>query len=377
MTFVLRGLNQTEALVRNPTALELPSARRRLRNAHRVPHEGHKAPNDESRAPIVDYSVYAVRLAGTALVAGLVVVSVPPAAGQVTALPTLRIDAPASLDGVARRLERFPLTGLSPAMRLAGLTYPGPPIDVLLIAERSDLARTTPKWVSGFADASRHLVVLFPERARGYPASSLENVLQHEVAHVLFSRAAGGRPVPRWFNEGLALAAERPVGLAERSRLAWAQVRHGRLSLAELEQFFTEGQAASRRAYAVSSALVRDVLDRHGADSAGQLLAGLAQDQSFDVAYLTVTGETLPYAVNRFWRQRPVWTWWVAFLSGPTFLWAIITTLALFAIYTHRQRRAAQRRQWEEEERAAAEALLRQRLLDSESTAPRSSYEVH
>jgi len=328
--------------------------------------------------PIVDYSVYTVRFGRTLLLVCLIIACVKSTpGGQTISPPGLRIDAPASLEGVAQRVEQFPLSGLSTAMRLAGLTHPGPPIDILLIAERSDLARNTPEWISGFADARRNLVVLFPQRARAYPASSLENVLQHEVAHVLFSRAARGRPVPRWFNEGLALAAERPVDLADRSRLAWAQVRHGRLSLAELEQLFTQGQASSRRAYAVSSALVRDVLDRHGADSAGQLLAELAQDQPFDVAYRTVTGETLPYAVNRFWRQRPVWTWWVAFLSGPTFLWAVITMLALLAIYTHRQRRAAQRRQWDEEERASEEALLRQRLLEAESLAPGSSYDVH
>ena len=101
-----------------------------------------------------------------------------PAVGQ-TAPPTLRIDAPASLEAVAERVGRFPLSRLTTAMTLAGLTRAGPPIDVLLIAESSDLARGTPPWISGFADAGRNLVVLFPDRARSYPSDSLETLLHH------------------------------------------------------------------------------------------------------------------------------------------------------------------------------------------------------
>ena len=295
-----------------------------------------------------------------------------PAAGQ-TALPTLRIDAPASLEAVAERVGRFPVSRLTTAMTLAGLTHAGQPIDVLLIAEGSDLARGTPPWISGFADAGRNLVVLFPSRARFYPSDSLETLVHHEVAHILFSRAAQGRPVPRWFNEGLALAAERPVGLGDRSRLAWTLVRHGGASLAELERLFGEGRAANQRAYAVASALVRDLLRAHGEASAGRVLSLVGQGRPFDQAFETATGEPLLAAVDRFWSRQRLWRRWIPFLSGPAFLWMVITLLALYAIRAHRLRRAEQRRRWEEEEQAEAQRVLRERLLDAD---PDSS-EVH
>ena len=262
-------------------------------------------------------------------------------------------------------------------MTLAGLTRAGPPIDVLLVAESSDLARGTPPWISGFADAERSLVVLFPGRARFYPSDSLETLVHHEVAHILFSRAAQGRPVPRWFNEGLALAAERPVGLGDRSRLAWTLVRHGRLSLAELERLFGEGRAANRRAYALASALVRDLLRAHGDASAGRVLSLVGQGHPFDEAFETATGESLPMAVDRFWNRQRLWGRWIPFLTGPAFLWMVITLLALYALRRHRLRRAEQRRLWEEEERAEAERALRVRLFDADPGASNTSYEVH
>ena len=291
--------------------------------------------------------------------------------------PVLQIDAPASLRTVAERVARFPLSGLANAMTLAGLSDPGPPIDVLLIAEGSELARNTPSWISGFADAGRSLVVLFPERTRLYPTDSLEALLQHEVAHVLFSRAARGRPIPRWFNEGLALAAERPVGFEDRSRVAWTRIRHRERPLADLERLFTGGPAATRRAYAIADALVRDLLERHGDASAGRILAGLGRDLPFPRAFEAATGEPLSAAVERFWR-RPFWIRWVAFAGRPLYQWMVITVLALCAIYAHRRRRAEQRRRWqEEEEHELADDLLRQRLREADPRAPGSAYDEH
>ena len=292
-------------------------------------------------------------------------------AGAQPILPTLRIDAPASLEAMAERVGQFPLDRLTTAMTLAGLTSAGPPIDVLLIAEGSELARGTPEWISGFADATRSMVVLFPDRARSYPADSLETLLHHEVAHILFSRAARGQPVPRWFNEGLALAAERPMGLGDRSRLAWTLVRHGGVSLDELEQLFGDGRGANQRAYAVAGALVRDLLRTHGDATAGRVLMLLGEGRPFDEAFANATGEPLANAIDRFWGRQRLWGRWIPFLTGPAFLWMVITLLALFAIRTHQVRRAEQRRLWDEEEaqQAAAERALQDRLLNGDPGA--------
>jgi len=319
----------------------------------------------------------AVSRLATRLAAVGVLVGTHAFAGGQTSLPTLRIDAPASLEAVAERVGQFPVARLATAMTLAGLTRAGPPIDVLLIAESSDLARGTPPWISGFADAERSLVVLFPSRARTYPSDSLETLLHHEVAHVLFSRAAQGRPLPRWFNEGLALAAERPVGLGDRSRLAWTLVRHGGVSLTDLDRLFGEGRAANRRAYAVASALVRDLLRVHGEASPGRVLSLVGQGHPFDEAFESATGESLLTAVDRFWSRQRLWERWMPFLVGPAFLWMVITLLALYAIRRHRLRRAAQQRLWAEEDRAEAERALRLRLLDAEPVGSDSSYDVH
>ena len=309
--------------------------------------------------------------------AAVLVATPAPAVAQIDSLPTLRVRAPATLAAAATRLELTPTAPLETAMTLAGLREPGPPIDVILSPEDSTLARATAPWISGFADAGQSRVVLFPARVGVFPAQSIETLLQHEVAHVLFSRAAGGHPVPRWFNEGLALAAERPIGLSDPPRLAWTLVRHGKLSLFALEQLFGDGRAANQRAYAVAGALVQDLLRIHGDDSAARVLALIGEGREFEDAFSAATGEPLAAAVDRFWRRQHLWRRWVPFLTGPAFLWSVITLLALFAIAAHRRRRAAQRRAWDEEEEAEIARVARARLWESDPDASGSSYDVH
>ena len=301
-------------------------------------------------------------------------------------LPTLNVDAPVSLESLAEQVRKLPLEPLTTAMALAGMTHPGPPINVLLINEEAELAQNTPRWIAGFADGSRSLVVMFPDRARGYPTDGLDTLLQHEVAHVLFARAAGGQLVPRWFNEGLAMAAERPTGLSDRSRLAWTLVWDGTLDLNQLETLFGQGRGASQRAYAVSGALVREVIRAYGDDAPGRILEELADGATFDSAFRTATGAPLNWVVARFWRKQQQWSRWIPLLTGPTFLWMGITSLAVLAIVVHRRRRAARRAEWDEEERIeaelaeahrAAERLAQERLLGADPKASGSSHEVH
>ncbi len=271
-------------------------------------------------------------------------------------LPVLEVEAPASLAAVAARARGFDTRALGSIMVLTGLTDAGAPIRVRLVPEGTGLARATPAWVAGFADASRDLVVLFPERIGSYPYGSLETVLHHEVAHVLTARAAGGRRVPRWFNEGLASAAERTWGLGARSRFAWEVVAGGRLTATQIEGLFARGPRDVARAYVLSDALVRDLLERYGPYTPARILSTMARGAPFEIALYAATGASLDAVVAAFWARHDLWKSWVSFAGQPFVQWSLITLLALAAIWRHRRRRRERRLRWELEERAEEQA---------------------
>lgn len=110
--------------------------------------------------------------------------------------PSLEIEAPPELESSRARLESYDLRPLAEIVRLIGLDEPGPSIHVVLALDNSDWARRVSPWTAGFAIGETNLIVLFPSRSTSYPHDTLEDVLRHEVAHVLISRAAGGQAVP-------------------------------------------------------------------------------------------------------------------------------------------------------------------------------------
>ena len=284
---------------------------------------------------------------------GLSAVAAAPAAGDP---PRLEVEAPAALAAEAARVRGFDTRALASIMTLTGLVDAGAPIRVRLVPERAALARATPDWVAGFADASRDLVVLFPERIGSYPYHSLETVLQHEVAHVLTARAAGGRRIPRWFNEGLASAAERTWSLGARSRFAWEMVARERLTAAGIEGLFAGGARDAARGYVLSDALVRDLLERYGPRTPARILSGMARGAPFEIALYAATGASVDAVVATFWARHDVWKSWVSFAGQPFVQWCLITLLALAAIWRHRRRKRERRLRWEMEERAEEQA---------------------
>lgn len=283
-------------------------------------------------------------LVGLALAGGLRA----SAAGEV---PRLVVQAPPELRASASRLEHLGPEALEPAMRRTGLADPGPPILVVLAPEASPAARARPAWVAGYAQGANGVVVLLPARVGRYPDADLLSLLQHEVAHVLIARAARGGEVPRWFDEGLAMASSRATGLGDRARLALAVLSDSRLPLARIDAAFAGGTAEVESAYALARDVVRELLARHGEDVGARILARVARGERFAHAFRGATGETVGDFERRYWRERSFWDRWLPILTSSVLLWGGIATLALLAFRRRRARDLATYQRWEEEER--------------------------
>jgi hypothetical protein len=265
------------------------------------------------------------------------------------AVPELVIEAPAELAAARARLRSFDTSRLAGVMRLLGIDDAGPPIRVVLSPETADVARQAPPSTAGFAIGEESLVVLFPSRSPTYPADTLEDVLHHEVAHVLITRASGGRPVPRWFHEGLAMAAERTWGLEDQARLLQEVSFVTPTPFSSLNSLFEQGEGARTRAYALSGAFVRDLMQQHGGAAPGMLLGRMAAGASFDSAFETVMGDSVAAEEAAFWDRHRFWSRWGPFFTTTTALWMGVTVLALIAIVRQRQKNAERRNRWTED----------------------------
>src|SRR5438132_7235917 len=121
------------------------------------------------------------------------------------------------------------------------MTDPGPVIKVVLAPENSDLARRVSPWIAGFATGGSDIVI-FPARSPSYPHGTLEDVLRHEVAHILIERASAGRPIPRWFNEGFAMTVEHAWRFEDQTQVLYQLVLGSRTNLTDMDRLFSGTQ---------------------------------------------------------------------------------------------------------------------------------------
>lgn len=232
-------------------------------------------------------------------------------------------------------------------MDLVGLDAPGPDIRVVLAPESSALAQSVPAWVTGYTDGVSNAVVVLAERTPSYPDGGLEEVLAHEVAHVLIHRAGGGRRVPRWFDEGLAMLAARSWRLRDQTELALGLLSGPRVPLWKLDDLFRGDRREVERGYALAGTLVQDLLQRYGPAVPRIVLARVAHGDTFDEAVRGATGATLVDVGEAFYERQGTLRLWIPVLTSTAVLWFGISLLAIAAGIRKRRRRAEMKKEAE------------------------------
>ncbi len=261
----------------------------------------------------------------------------------------LTVDAPASLAEVAnrvRRLDRAPLAG---ALGRAGLNAPSP-IRITLVPENDPFAQQVPNWIVGLASGTEDIAI-FPARIGAspatYPYDSLESVVWHEVVHLALASQAGGKPLPRWFHEGVAMSVEQGWGLTSQAQLLFAAATNP--DVADLSRLFdSDAQPEAALGYLLAAALVADIRERHGQAVPGEIVRRVASGSSFPEAFALETGETPDQAAAHAWQPYRRWTAWLPLVTGASSVWFAIMALAAVAFVVRLRRR--RRRAWEEDE---------------------------
>ena len=221
-------------------------------------------------------------------------------------------------------------------------------IAITLVTNGDPRASGTSSWIVGLASGASDIVI-FPDRTGAYPNDSLETVVRHEIVHLALNTRARGRPLPRWFHEGVAVAIESGWHARDEMRLLLAALDSP--SVLEIGRLFaSDAYPDTTQAYLLSAALVDDIRERHGADVPGRIAAQVASGLPFDTAFHEVTGETVADATACAWRGYRRLSRWFPVAASPSTAWTVILALAGVAFVARLRRRRALRRRWEEEE---------------------------
>lgn len=205
------------------------------------------------------------RLALAIALLSLIFLGFVPALGHAQTLPlpvvihadsgTVTVRAESGMERIARRVAaRAPGVLARIHSDLEGLPRPEV-VEIRLVKRGRDMTaasptgRRAPPWASGVAYPD--LGVLVVAARRGPQTINVENVVDHELAHLALGAALGER-APRWLHEGFAYQHSAEWSL-ERTRTLTGMVWFGNvIPLHELEAGFPQRESATDRAYAES-----------------------------------------------------------------------------------------------------------------------------
>lgn len=263
----------------------------------------------------------------------------------VAAEVALLVEAPRILEPTAARIRAMDLSRLTDALADAGLDPPRE-ARIALLTESHPHARAVAPWVVAQALGERDIVI-FPSRVGRYPHDSLESVVWHEVVHLALTSRAGGRPLPRWFHEGVAMSVE-GWGAGGRARLLAATFRSP--TLTDIDRLFASDSAPqTATAYLLAAAIVTDMRRDIGDAVPGAIAARVARGAPFAMAFAAETGMTPADAAARTWMAYRRWAAWVPMLTSGWAVWYGILLLAFAAFVAQVRRRILQRRAWDED----------------------------
>lgn len=214
-----------------------------------------------------------------------------------------------------------------------------------------------PDWADGTAWPHRSLIYLRSPRIRPGTADPLEQVLDHEIVHVLLGQAFGPKPVPRWLQEGMAqwVAGEYDPAVVE--KLAKGMLGGGLLTLDDLTSGFPADPVRATLAYAQSADLIVFIVAEYGEETLQQIIHEMAAGTPVRAAFRKAIGGD-PDALDAAWRGRlEESNLWLTALTDTTVWWGLAAGLAVVGSLMVRRRNKERLERWEREE-AMHDALL-------------------
>ncbi len=206
-----------------------------------------------------------------------------------------------------------------------------------------------PDWADGTAWPGMGAIFLRAPGARQPNATPLEQVLDHELVHILLGRAFHPHDPPTWLQEGVAQVLAGEHGPSTMNALQGAG--RARFTLEELDRAFPRDAGAAHLAYAESADFIGWLGATYGRESIAKLVRGFVRGGDIDSALRLATGKGV-IEVQTEWQER---------LAGiPTSLFGMPLAESAFAlggvglVWTGRKRRRERAERLEQRRREEA-----------------------
>jgi hypothetical protein len=218
------------------------------------------------------------------------------------------------------------------------------PIEIVVTSDAHNydrtLTHTLPRWGVAFAVLEEQRILVDVNRAtRAF--NSLEEVVPHELSHLLMYQRAPGVRFPIWFMEGLAQWQAREWSLTDGWQLAnnvWSGTAP---RLRDMNRTYPAEESRAQAAYRVSYVAFTDLFGDGGFWRLPEFLAEIGAEGNFDRAFMSYWGFT-PVEYGAWFQddlEKRYQAKLLAVQSGPIFGLAALLFVAVIIRYAIRRRR--------------------------------------
>lgn len=229
-------------------------------------------------------------------------------------------------------------------------------VEVRIALTTADMARLAPvnspppEYASGVAYNGMHFVLISMLAPRGAEAVDVEETFRHEMAHVALEDAVGGRHVPVWFNEGLAISLSNENAFARTQTLATATLHGTLIPLSDLDRSFPRDNYEVSIAYAQAADFMKFLRRRSDQARFVSMIERVRDGQAFDHAIADAYGSDLRKLEFQWRTELERRFSIIPALTGGGLVWVVVIGALVFAYIRRRRRSKAILEKWEREE---------------------------
>lgn len=207
-----------------------------------------------------------------------------------------------------------------------------------------------PDWGAAAAVKSKRLIVV--KSPAFFPVGkSLQELLGHELAHLMLDHAAGGKWLPRWFEEGFCQMISGEWSLSSDILVTRAVWGSWLLPLTALENVNYFGSAKASLAYAQSYLAVAALVREFGIEFIPDFLGRYKEGNNIYDAFFEATGYRYIEWINLWQQQTSQKYRLVLYIFDPSILFPLIAVLFIILFLLKIYYSNKKRKQWELEEK--------------------------
>jgi hypothetical protein len=209
---------------------------------------------------------------------------------------------------------------------------------------------SAPVWSAGLAYQGLGIMVLQARGGAGGGPGALRTTFIHELSHLVMHNATGGRHIPRWLSEGMAMHHAGEWSFSRATAITKAVAFGNVIELSKLDYDFPDEAERVHLAYAESIEFVSYLMGRFGRPGMNAFISALSSGEGPEVSASRAFGVNLE-GLEKAWlsRTRMIYAW-IPLITSSTTLWFVITVIFLTGYLRKRADTKRRMREMEDED---------------------------